>query len=245
MTPPQLAAMHAREYMHERGYTAEDLGQVAITQRAHAVINPQAMMRTPITMDDYLAARWIAEPFRLYDCCLETDAAVALVVTSTERARDLRQIPVTISAVTFGGGFQLTSNGFADHLDLPLGAMANRLYAAAGVGPADIDFVELYDAFTTLVLLQLEAYGFCRNGEAGRFFAEGHASLSGSLPVNTHGGHLSAGYVHGLNHVVEAVHQLRGESGERQVPNAEVALSTAQPGLFSGHTGAAILRRSA
>jgi acetyl-CoA acetyltransferase len=235
--------MHAREYMHERGYTSEDLGHVAIAHRAHAVLNPHAMMRTPLTMEDYLGARWISEPFRLYDCCLETDAAVALVVTSTERARDLRQPLVTISAVAFGGGFQLTSNGFANHVDLPRSAMAHRLYDAAGVGPNDIDLVEFYDAFTTLVLLQLEAYGFCGNGEAGAHFAEGHGSLTGSLPINTHGGNLSAGYVHGLNHVAEAVSQLRGHAGERQVPNAEVALSTAQPGVFSGQTSAAILRR--
>lgn len=243
VSAPQQFAMFARMYMHATGITEEDLGRVAINQRANAVHNSRAMMREPITMDDYLGSRWIAEPLRLLDCCLETDAAVAFVVTSTERARDLAQPVVTVSATACGGGNQLTSNRQVDLTTSAAAHMAPRLYAAAGVGPEDIDVAELYDAFTPLVLLQLEAYGFCNRGDAAGMVADGRTRLDGDVAVNTHGGHLSEGYVHGLNHVAEAVDQLRGYCGERQVPGAEVALSTSQPGINSGLTGAVILRR--
>ena len=201
------------------------------------------MMRTPITMEDYLESRMIVEPLCLFDCCLETDAAIAVVVTSAERARDLRQRPVLVSGAVWGGGQNVFSN---HHVDLTVTAAADtspRLYEMAGVGPADIDVACLYDAFTPLVLLQLEDYGFCKKGEAPDFMREGHAVKGGSMPVNPHGGHLSEGYVHGLNHVAEAVQQLRGDAGERQTPGAEVALSTGQPGLVAGTMSALILRR--
>jgi acetyl-CoA acetyltransferase len=243
VTAPQQFAMFARMYMHAYGLTAEDLGHVALNQRANAVLNERAMMREPISMEKYLGSRWIAEPLRLFDCCLETDAAVALVLTSASLAHDLAQPVVTVSATAFGGGNQLSSN---HHIDLTASAvtqMAPRLFAAAGVGPAEIDVAELYDAFTPLVLLQLEAYGFCKPGDAAAMVADGRTCLDGEVAVNTHGGHLSEGYVHGLNHVAEAVAQLRGTCGDRQVAGAEVALSTAQPGINSGLTGAVILRR--
>ena len=244
MTAPQLFAMHARRYMDQVGIGSEDLGRVAITQRANALLNPRALMRTPLTMDDYLASRWIVEPFRLFDCCLETDVGVAVIVTSQERAWSLRQHPILIAAATFGIGSLLVSNHFSDFSVSPAAVMAPRLYAQAGLGPKDIDVAELYDAFTSLVLMQLEAYGFCRPGEGADMVRDGSTTLTGPLPVNTHGGHLSEGYAHGLNHVVEAVQQLRGVCGDRQVPKAEVALATSQPGIFSGLTAAAILRRA-
>lgn len=242
MTPPQQYALVARAYMDRSGATAEDLGRVAITQREHAARNPRAMMRDPLSMDAYLGSRWIAEPLRLFDCCLETDAAVAVVVTSAERARDLPRRPVLVSGATTGGGHSLYSNG---RVDLSVSAardMAPRLYAAAGIGPDEVDLAELYDAFTPLVLMQLEDYGLCDPGEAAAFVADGATRLGGQTPVNTHGGHLSEGYVHGLNHVVEAVLQLRGDAGERQVAGAETALCTGQPGYVSGVTSALILR---
>lgn len=243
VTAPQQFAMFSRMYMHRYGVTAEDLGHVAIAQRENAALNPRAMMRDPLSMDDYLASRWIADPLRLFDCCLETDAAVALVLTSTERARDLRQIPVTIVAAAFGGGNQLSSNHHVDLTESAVAAMATRLYSAAGMGPEDIDIAEFYDAFSPLVLLQLERYGFCQPGEAAAMVRGGSTRRGGTVAVNTHGGHLSEGYVHGLNHVAEAVAQLRGTCGDRQVANAEVALSTSQPGINSGLTGAVVLRR--
>ena len=242
--PPQQFAMVARAYMDAFGVTAEDLGRVAITQRNHARDNERAMARSPLSMDDYLASRWVVEPLRLFDCCLETDAAVALVVTSTERARDLKPVPVLVSGAAFGSGHTLYSNGRADFTTSAAARMAPRLYAMAGIGPDELDVAELYDAFTPLVLLQLEDYGLCAKGDAAGLVADGATALGGRVPVNTHGGHLSEGYVHGLNHVAEAVAQLRGTCGSRQVPGAEVALSTGQPGYVSGATSAVILRRA-
>jgi len=244
-TPPQQFAMATRAYLDAYRVAAEDLGRVAITQRRHAAANERALMREPLTMDEYLASRWIVEPFRLFDCCLETDAAVAVVVTSTERAADLRRVPVLVSGAAWGSGHTLYSNNRADLTTTAAADLAPRLYAMAGIGPDDIDVAELYDAFTPLVLLQLEDYGFCKKGDAAALVADGVTALGGTLPVNTHGGHLSEGYVHGLNHVAEAVSQLRGEAGERQVPGAEVALSTGQPGYVAGSTSALVLRRGA
>jgi acetyl-CoA acetyltransferase len=242
--PPQQFAMVARAYMETFGVTAEDLGRVAIAQRAHAMSNERAMARSPLTMDEYLAARWIVEPLRLYDCCLETDAAVALVVVTAARARDLPHTAVLVSAATTGSGHTLYSNRRGDMTTSAAAAMAPRLYAMAGVGPDDVDVAELYDAFTPLVLLQLEDYGFCAKGEAAALVASGATAIGGRIPVNTHGGHLSEGYVHGLNHVAEAVSQLRGAAGARQIEGAEVALSTGQPGYVAGTTSAVILRRA-
>jgi acetyl-CoA acetyltransferase len=235
--------MYSHAYMHRHGVTAEDLGRVAIFQRGHAMQNERAMMRQPLTMDDYLASRWIVEPFRLFDCCLETDAAVALIVTSAERARDLRHRPVLVAGAAYGGGHTLFSNQRADLTTTAARELSTRLYASAGIGPADIDVAEFYDAFTPLVLMQLEDFGFCAPGDASAMVAEGATSIGGALPVNTHGGHLSEGYVHGLNHVAEAVGQLRGSCGDRQVNGAEVALSTGQPGYVAGCSSAVVLKK--
>lgn len=243
-TPPQQFAALARAYMHRYDVPREHLGHVALQQRSYAERNPRAMMRKPLTMDDYLASRWIAEPLCLYDCCLETDAAVAVVVTSAEQARHLRHVPVTISGAVWGSGHTLFSNhrhfGNTAAVD-----NAPRLFSMAGVGPEDIDVACLYDAFTPLVLMQLEDFGFVGPGEAGAFVAEGNTTPTGKLPVNPHGGHLSEGYVHGLNHVAEAVQQLRHASGERQAVGAEIALSTGQQGWVAGTSSALVLKRAA
>jgi acetyl-CoA acetyltransferase len=236
-TPPQQFASMASAYMAKYGITREDLGRVAIRQRDNASRNERAMMRSPITMDDYLSSRWIVEPLCLFDCCLETDAAIAVVVTSAERARDLRHTPVLVSGAAWGGGHTLYSNHREDLTQSAAITMSKRLFSMAGAGPSDIDVGCIYDAFTPLVLLQLEDYGFCAKGEGGRFYAEN------TLPVNPHGGHLSAGYVHGINHIAEAVEQLRHNAGPRQVPGAEVALSTGQNGYVAGSSSALVLRR--
>jgi acetyl-CoA acetyltransferase len=241
LAPPQQFAMAARAHMLKYGTSHEQLGQLAVQQRAQAVDNDRALMRKPITLDDYLASRWVVEPFRLLDCCLETDGAVALVVTTPERARNLRQPPVWISGAAWGAGQTLYRDPIAT--ESAAARMAPRLFETAGVGPADIDVAELYDCFTYSVIIQLEDYGFCAKGEGGPFAASGALARGGRLPVNTHGGFLSEGYVHGLNHVCEAVSQLRGAAGARQVEGAEVALSTSQPGFISGTTSALILRR--
>lgn len=242
LAPAQQFAMAARAHMSRYGTTPEQLGAIAVNQRANAVANERALMRTPIDLDDYLASRWIAEPFRLLDCCLETDGAVAVVVTRSDRARDLRHTPVSIRAATWGGGQTLYSNR-NDPTESAAARMAPRLWSAAGLGPDEVDVAMLYDCFTWSVVVQLEDYGFCAKGDGGPFAASGALARDGALPVNTHGGFLSEGYVHGLNHVAEAVSQLRGDVGERQVPNAEVALSTAQPGYVAGNTSALVLRR--
>ena len=243
--PPQQFAMVARAHMERYGTTQEQFGAVAVNQRANAVSNERAMMRTPITMQDYLDSRWVVEPFRLFDCCLETDAAVALVMTSAERARDLKQTPVLVRGAAWGSGQTLYSNQQPDTTRSAAADMAPRLYEMAGVSPSDFDLAELYDCFTYSVLVQLEDYGFCKKGESGAFVESGAIALSGSIPVNTHGGFLSEGYVHGLNHVTEAVSQLRHDAGERQVEGAEIALSTAQPGYIAGATAALVLQRDA
>ncbi|MEV0620410.1 acetyl-CoA acetyltransferase [Nonomuraea sp. NPDC050404] len=241
VAPPQHFAMYARAHMLRYGTTQEHFGHLAVSQRANAAKNPRALMRTPITLDDYLTSRWIAEPFRLLDCCLETDGACAVVVTTAERARSLRHPPVLLSAAAWGGGTSHLS--CQDPTVTAAADLAPRLYAQAGLGPGDIDVAELYDCFTYSVIVQLEDYGFCAKGEGGPYAASGAIDLDGELPVNTHGGFLSEGYVHGVNHIAEAVSQLRGEAGDRQVPGAQVALSTAQPGYVLPATSALILRR--
>ena len=240
--PPQQFAMAARAHMEKYGTTEEQLGRVAVQQRANAVLNERAMMREPISLDDYAAARWVVEPFRLFDCCLETDGAVALVLTSAERARDLKKPPVLISGAAWGGGQTLYSNQQPDTTRSAAADVAPRLFEMAGVGPGDIDVAQLYDCLTYSVLVQLEDYGFCAKGEGGAFVESGATARDGTLPVNTHGGFLSEGYVHGLNHVYECVSQLRGEAGARQIEGAAVGLSTAQPGYIAGNASALVLR---
>ena len=245
LAPPQQFAMVARAYLETGRVNEKVLGTVAVIQRAYAQRNPRAMMRTPITMEDYLASPWVAEPLRRLDCCLESDAAVALVVTSTTRAAALRQPAVLISGFATEGGMTLYNAGRTALIPSAARDLAPRLYASAGIAPGDVDIAELYDAFTFLVPLQLEDYGLVPGGEVGPFILDGGTGPGGRLPVNTHGGHLSEGYVHGLNHVAEAVTQLRGSAEDRQVPRAAVALVSSQPGYVGGATSALILRRAA
>ncbi|WP_017538985.1 thiolase C-terminal domain-containing protein [Nocardiopsis halophila] len=246
LAPVQHYAVPARAHMDAYGTAPEHFGAIAVRQRANAAANPRALKRDPFTLDDYLASPWISEPFRLLDCCLETDGACALVVTSAERARDLRRPPVDIAAAAWAGGHSTYSppapGGLGDDLTTSSAArLAPRLYAMAGLGPTDVDTAELYDCFTWTVVVQLEDYGFCAKGEGGPFAASEAMDIGGALPVNTHGGFLSEGYVHGINHVVEAVDQLRGDAGPRQVEGAEVALSTGQPGYVLAGTSALLL----
>lgn len=235
VSPVQFMALLLRRHMHRYGTTPRHLAEVAVQTRAHARRNPRALKREPLTIDDHQASRMIADPFRLYDCCQENDGGAALLVTSAERARDLRQRPIHVMSVAMGGdsawGQGLTTQSQPEALYATAGHahLAERLWKRAGVGPADVDVALLYDHFSGMVLLQLEDYGFCARGESGPFVEDGGLAFDGGrLPVNTHGGNLSEVYLLGMTHVIEGVRQLRGQS-TAQVPDAEIALVTAGP----------------
>jgi acetyl-CoA acetyltransferase len=235
LTPGQIFAIMAQRHMLEYGTTETELGHIPLACRARANANPLAQMHDrPLTMDDYLAARMISRPLRLFDFCLETDGACAVVVTSTERAADCAKAPALIRAVAQGSGpspqpgIQFPVLMRECITTLPAKVVADTLYRRAGLGPADIDVAQLYDCFSITVLMQLEDYGFCQKGEGGAFAASGAIDLGGTVPINTGGGHMSEGYIHGMNHIVEGVRQIRGESTS-QVPGAEVCLVTSTP----------------
>ncbi|MEN8376228.1 MAG: thiolase family protein [Gemmatimonadota bacterium] len=222
-----LHALAARRHMHLYGTRSEQLGEVAVAARAHAARTPHAQKRRPITMKDYLASEPLVEPLRKLDCCLVSDGAAAVVVTSEERAGDLRHPAVRI--LGHAQAHSLSTYSSPGHFEvLPAARCGPKAFARAGVTAADVDVALLYDCFTIVVLLQLEDYGFCKKGESGPFVEGGRIGPGGSLPVNPSGGLLAEGYGSGMLHVIEAVRQLRGEAGERQIPDAEVA-------LVSGH----------
>ena len=217
----QWFAQAAQRHMHLYGTTSEQLGHVAVSARANANLNPQALMHgRPMTLADHQNSRMISSPFRLFDCSLESDGAGAVVVTSAERARDLAQPPVLIGGVGEGHGYPATSlTQKQDMASVPsLGAAARRAFTMAGVTVADLQCLLIHEGFTWYVLAALEALGVVGRGEAGPFVADGHITLTGSLPVNPHGGALSEGHVSGINHAIEAVRQLRGSvEPERQI----------------------------
>jgi acetyl-CoA acetyltransferase len=237
VAPGHSFSLLTQRHMALYGTKREHLAAIAISQRNNALLRPKtAIRRDPLTMDDYFNARMISDPLCLFDYTMETDGAVAVITTSADRARDLRQPPVYIMGSANGGTgrwgpaifkyFQAPDDEFASSGHRPV---AKRLYEMAGVGPADVDVALLYDHFSPLVLMQLEDYGFCGIGEGGPFVEAGnHTWPNGSIPVNTHGGHLSEAYIIGMTHVREAVEQLRGVA-VNQVEGAEIALVTGGP----------------
>ncbi|MFD5145897.1 lipid-transfer protein [Streptomyces sp. NPDC058401] len=229
LTPASWVAMTAQRYLHAYNLTPEAFGHVAVTDRRHAANNPAAYFYgKPITLADHAASRWIVEPLRLLDCCQETDGGQAIVVTTAERARDLRQKPAVITAAAQGAGRrqEAMSSFYRDGLTgLPeMDVVARQLWGTSGLRPSDIDVGILYDHFTPFVLMQLEEFGFCAPGEAADFVA------ADALPLNTHGGQLGEAYLHGMNGIAEAVRQLRGTS-VNQVTGAAHALVTAGTGV--------------
>lgn len=234
-TPAATVAMVARRYLHEYGATSEDFGRIAVTSRARAATNPHAWFHgKPITLAEHQASKWVAEPLHLLDCCQESDGGVALVITSTERARDLRRPPAVISGAAQGSGpdqYIMTSYYRDDIAALPeMGVVGGQLWRQSGRTTSDVDVAVLYDHFTPYVLMQLEELGFCGRGEAKDFIAEGRLELDGQLPLNPHGGQLGEAYIHGMNGIAEAVRQLRGTAAN-QVAGAETALVTAGTGV--------------
>lgn len=245
LTPGSWIAMIANKYMNKYGVTAEDLGRVAISQRNYAVTNPRAFgYQKPLTMEDYLDSKMIASPLRLYDFCQESDGGCALLITSAERAIDLKQKPAVIRGITQAstqGQEQMTSFYRNELSTLPeMELAAKRVYAQSGLQASDIDAACLYDAFTSEVVMQLESFGFCGHGEAKDFIKEGGLDIDGRLPNNTHGGLLSEAYIHGLNNIAEAVRLIRGES-TNQPKGIEHVLVSSGVGV---PTGAMILGQS-
>ncbi|MDT7556817.1 MAG: 17-hydroxy-3-oxo-4-pregnene-20-carboxyl-CoA lyase [Pseudonocardiales bacterium] len=229
-TPAATVAMFARRYQHEFGATSEDFGRVAVAMRRHAATNPNAWFHgRPITLEEHQASRWIVEPLHLLDCCQETDGAVAIVVTSASRARDLPHRPAVITGAAQGSGsdqFTMTSYYREDLAGLPeMGLVGRQLWQQAGIGPADVQVALLYDHFTPFVLVQLEELGFCGRGEARHLVADGGIELDGALPVNPHGGQLGEAYIHGMNGIAEAVRQLRGDSVNQVADVAHVVVT--------------------
>ncbi len=234
-TPAATVAMAARRYMHAYGATSADFGAVAVADRRHAATNPAAWFyRRPITLAEHQESRWICEPLRLLDCCQETDGAVAVLVTSRERARSGPNPPAVITAAAQGSGpnqYTMTSYYRDDMTGLPeMGVVARQLWAQAGLRPGDVRTAVLYDHFTPYVLMQLEELGFCGRGEARHFIADGAIELDGALPLNPHGGQLGEGYLHGMNGIAEAVRQVRG-TAVNQVPGDGPVLVTAGTGV--------------
>ena len=248
ITVPGVYGMLAQRHMHEFGTTSAQLANIAVACRKHASLNPKAFKREPITVDDVLSSRIVSTPLHLLDCSPTCDGAGAILITSLERARDLKAKPVRI----LGTG-QAQSYYHLAHLARATGARpedkknfsltrtvqsvaAKRAFGMAGVKPSDIDVAQLYDSFTITVLMQLEDLGYCAKGEGGAFTENGRLELGGELPINTHGGLLSFGSSGGINHIIEAARQVRGECGERQVPGVELSLATNVSAVASNHS---------
>ncbi len=234
-TPAATVAMVARRYQHVFGATSEDFGRVAVAGRRHAATNPHAWFYgKPITLEEHQASRWIVEPLRLLDCCQESDGAVALVVTSESRARDLPHPPAVVVAAAQGSApdqYVMNSYYRDELVGVPeMGVVGRQLWRASGLSPVDVRTAVLYDHFTPYVLMQLEELGFCGRGEAPGFVAGGAIEIGGRLPLNTHGGQLGEAYIHGMNGIAEGVRQVRG-TAVNQVPGDGPVLVTAGTGV--------------
>jgi acetyl-CoA acetyltransferase len=238
MTPASWAALQGNSYMQRYGVTNRDLGYLSVQQRAYAATNPQAWFYgKPITLEDHQSSKWVQEPvLRILDCCQESDGGVALLVSSLERARDLKQPPVKITGATQSIPYntEVISNYYHDDLgSMPEAwSTAKRLYEQTGVGPSDIQTAMLYDAFTPMVFMQLEGFRFCGPGEAKDFVKGGEIAIDGRLPINTHGGLLGEAYIHGMNTMAEGVRQVRGSSVNQVKNVTHVLVSSGMAGAI-------------
>ena len=234
MSAANWLALHAVRHMHEFGTRREHLGEIALTARAHAALNPAAVYREPLTMDDYLGARMVTWPFGLYDCDVPVDGSTAVVVSAADAARDLPHPAVRINAVGSAIRGRPVWDQWEDLTTMAARDAAAQLWARTDLKPADVDTIQLYDGFSWLTLAWIEALGFCKRGEGGPFVEGGRVRLGGALPLNTWGGQLSGGRLHGFGFLAEAIRQLRGTCGARQVRDCEVALVAAGGGPIAG-----------
>jgi acetyl-CoA acetyltransferase len=235
MSAANWLALYARRHMHEFGTRREHLAAIALNGRRHAALNPKAVYREPMSMEDYLGARLVSEPFGLYDCDAPVDGSTAVVVSSTEAARDLRKPGVRFHAVGTAIRSRPVWDQWPDITTMAARDAAAHMWSRSELRPADVDTAQLYDGFSFLALAWLEALGFCKRGESGPFVeGGGRIGLGGELPLNTWGGQLSGGRLHGFGFVAEAVRQLRRECGERQVPDCEVAAVGVGGGPIAG-----------
>jgi len=242
IAPAQLYAAMARRHMHLYGTTSRQFAEIAVTTRRHALMNMNATMTKPITVEDHQNSRMISDPFRLLDCSLESDGGAAVIISRSDQARDMAKRPIYVMAA--GEGHPDSPSTITQRPEmtrLGIAKCAPRVFGQAGVTHADIDVAEIYDCFTYIVLCQLEDLGFCKKGEGGDFVMDGNIGLSGRLPVNTHGGLLSQAHMAGINHIVELTKQLRGEAGAAQVRGAEIGLVTGYGDMGDG--ALAIMRR--
>jgi acetyl-CoA acetyltransferase len=234
MSAANWLAMYARRHMHEYGTTREHLGIIATTARRHARFNPKAVYTEPMSMDDYLGARMVSDPFCLYDCDAPVDGSTAVVVSAAEVARDLPHPAVRFEAFGTAIAARPSWDQRSDLTTMASHEAAREMWARTDLTPADVHTAQLYDGFSFLALAWIEALGFCPKGEGGRFIEDGRLALGGALPFNTWGGQLSGGRLHGFGFVAEAMRQLRGECGEHQVPKCEVAVVGVGGGPVAG-----------
>ncbi len=233
-SPTQWAGLLTQRYMSQYGATEEDFGRHVIAQRYHASMNDDAIFRDPLTMDEYLSARYVSKPLRILDCDYPLDSGSAVIFTTEEHARDLDQPVVLVDSYTLTAIRDLNFEILSDMVHTSPTPCAKSLWERTDLTADDVDTAQLYDGFSIIVFQWLEALGFCGEGEAGRFVAAGNTRLGGSLPVNTDGGACNVGRRHGANFCIEATRQLRGQCGERQVDGAEVAVFTNAVGPFAG-----------
>ena len=228
-------ALAAQRHFHEYGTTSEQLGAIAVAQRQWAMLNPMAQMKSPITIEDHQASRFVVEPLHLFDCCLISNGGVAVIVTTAERARALRQPPVYVWGVAQAHRGDVTRAMPGDFTHSPAPVAKESAFGMAGITIEDVEVAELYDCYTITVLETLEDYGFCEKGEGGRFVEDGKLGPGGTLPVNTGGGELSGYYMRGHTPFSEAIIQARGQGGERQVEHHDVVLATGNGGWLQHH----------